>query len=109
MRVVGHDVTDELVRYLLEQLGDDTVTARRMFGGHGIYKGGRMFALVYGGVVYMKVTEDEAKISERAPFAPDGRRTFRTFREVSADEIDDPDMLASLAKNAWESAGRSSS
>ncbi|HVL64814.1 MAG TPA: TfoX/Sxy family protein, partial [Actinomycetota bacterium] len=40
---------ESLVRYLLDQLDDEEVSARRMFGGHGIYRDGRMFALVYGG------------------------------------------------------------
>lgn len=32
----------EIVDYLLDQLGDEQVTARAMFGGHGIYRDGRI-------------------------------------------------------------------
>ena len=45
----------QLIEHLLEQLdplGD--VTAKRMFGGHRIFRSGLMFALVAEGVVFLK-------------------------------------------------------
>lgn len=93
-----------LVEYLLDQLGDPEVTARSMFGGHGIYRDGRMFALVHGGAVYVKVTEEEAATSERPPFQPRPGQTMRTFRAVEADELDDRDALAALAAGARRAA-----
>lgn len=63
-------MTDEgMVAFVLEQLSDPTVSARHMFGGHGIYRNGRMFGLVYDEAIYMKITDDEAKTSRR--LAPD--------------------------------------
>ncbi len=95
---------DGMVRYLLDQLEDDSVTARTMFGGHGIYRDGRMFGLVYDGTVYMKVTPEEAARSDRPPFQPDARRTFPTFRQVPADELEDRTALADLTKKAQQAA-----
>ncbi len=89
-----------MVRFLMDQLADPGLTAKRMFGGHGIYSGGRMFALVYDGQVYIKVSDDEAARSERPVFSPQSGKTFPTFREVSADELEDAEALASLAARA---------
>ena len=93
-----------MATFLFEQLGDTSVRARRMFGGQGIYRNGRMFALVYDEVVYMKVSDDEAKTSERPPFSPSPDRTFPTFREVTADELEDRAVLARLAEEAQRAA-----
>lgn len=96
---------ESLVQLLVDQLGDDEVTARKMFGGHGVYLGGRMFALVYDGAVYMKVSDDEAATSERPPFRPRANQTFPTFREVPADALEDQAALQELARAAQEAAG----
>jgi DNA transformation protein len=48
----------EFVDFVLEQmapLGD--IRARRMFGGHGIFQGDLMFALIVGGGLYFKADE----------------------------------------------------
>ena len=94
----------DTVRFLLDQLGDPAVQSKRMFGGHGIYRDGAMFALAYDEAVYMKFTEDEAEMSGRPPFSPRPGQTFRTFREISADDLEDPARLAELARNAQRAA-----
>ena len=93
-----------MVQFLLEQLDDERVTARAMFGGHGIYRSGHMFALVYDDVVYMKVSDDEAKASERPPFRPRPNQTFRSFRAITADELENRAALTSLVENAHRAA-----
>ena len=90
----------ELVQFLMDQLQEPEVSARAMFGGHGIYRKGSMFALVYDGRVYMKVSEDEAKTSTRPPFSPRPNQTFPSFREITADEMEDPNTLAVLSESA---------
>ncbi|HEX2058811.1 MAG TPA: TfoX/Sxy family protein [Actinomycetota bacterium] len=102
----AHDrVTDAgMVDYLLDQLDDPAISARRMFGGHGIYRDGRMFAIVYDDAVYLKVSDDEAKTSDRPPFRPRPNQTFPTYREVSADELEDADTLREMAVRARASA-----
>ena len=94
----------DTVQFLLDQLNDPGVEAKRMFGGHGIYRDGGMFALVYDDAVYMKFSEEEAATSERPAFSPRPGQTFRTFREISADELEDPARLAELARNAQRAA-----
>ena len=49
------------IDYVVELFGaQGSVTARRMFGGHGVYRDGLMFALVSGDVLYFK-TDDETR------------------------------------------------
>ena len=94
----------DLVAFLIDQLGDPSVEAKRMFGGHGIYRDGGMFALVYDDVVYLKFTNDEAEASGRPPFSPRPGQTFPTFREISAEELEDAATLRELARNAQQAA-----
>ncbi|MDP9069004.1 MAG: TfoX/Sxy family protein [Actinomycetota bacterium] len=99
----------ESVEYLLDQLNDPAITARAMFGGHGIYRDGRMFALVYNDTIYMKIPEEEAATTDRPPFRPRPNQTFPSFREISADEIEDTGVLAALAQKAQQAARSSRS
>ncbi|HEX2195586.1 MAG TPA: TfoX/Sxy family protein [Actinomycetota bacterium] len=94
----------EMVTFLLDQLDDPAVSARPMFGGHGVYRDGRMFALVYDETVYVKVSDEEANTSDRPPFRPRPNQTFPTFREVSADELEDQETLRDMAARAQAAA-----
>lgn len=48
-------VDDSFIQYLTDQLSDwATITARRMFGGWGIYRGALMFAIVQDDQLYLK-------------------------------------------------------
>ena len=101
-------MTDEgLVQFLLDQIDDPAVTARAMFGGHGVYRDERMFAIVYNDAAYMKVSDEESATTDRPPFRPGGNRTFWSFREISASELEDRSTLAALAQKAQHAAGSS--
>ncbi len=52
------------------------VTARAMFGGHGIYKNGKMFAILVDDELYFKVTD-----GNRADFVERGLKPFRYKRK----------------------------
>lgn len=48
-------VDDSFIQYLTDQLSDwATITARRMFGGWGLYRGALMFAIVQNDQLYLK-------------------------------------------------------
>jgi DNA transformation protein len=48
----------EFVDFVLEQMtGLGNIHARRMFGGHGIYQGDIMFAIIADGGLYFKADE----------------------------------------------------
>jgi DNA transformation protein len=89
-----------MVEFLLDQLGDSDVSARAMFGGHGLYRAGPMFAIVYQNAVYMKVSAADAQTSVRPPFNPRKNQTLWSYREIFADELEDREALTSLAQKA---------
>ena len=103
----------EFVDYLIEQLaplGD--VSAKSMFGGFGIYYEARMFALVAGDTLYIKVDD-----ANRAEFERGNLRPFRYERrergeavmdyyEPPAAAIDDRDLLCEWARKGIEAADR---
>lgn len=95
--------------FVLEQLGGvpDVVT-RPMFGGHGLYAGGRFFGILYRGVFYLKVDDRSRPAYQAAgmkPFRPfPDRPTTMQYYEVPAGVLDDPEELAAWAAKAIAAA-----
>jgi DNA transformation protein len=88
------------------------ITPRRMFGGHGIYHEGRMFALVLRERLYLKSdAQSEAAFEARrlAPFeyVREGRTMRMSYREAPAEMFDDRDEALHWAGLAWDAALRS--
>ena len=52
----------------------------------------------------MKVTKAEEETSDRPSFSPPSGQTFRSFREVYADELEDREALNRLAAAAVAAA-----
>jgi DNA transformation protein len=101
-------VSDEFVDYVVEQLaGWGAVSVRRMFGGAGLYREGTMFGVLADDVAYLKVDDsnrDEFLRAGSAPFEPYPdkiKTTVRTFFEIPADVMEDPDELARWAQRSW--------
>ena len=90
--------------YVLEQLGElGPVTSRAMFGGHGLYLGDQFFAIVHRDRLYFKTDEEsqgdyETRGSE--PFRPNARQTLRTYWEVPADVVENPEAAVDWARDA---------
>ena len=88
------------------------VSVRRMFGGAGIYADGTMFALVARGVIYLKADEGNTPAFERENLAPftyetkDGKRDVMSYRRMPDRLYDDPEELATWAREALAAAQR---
>ena len=87
------------------------VTARRMFGGHGIYHAGVMFALIADGTLYLKVDEDsrtEFEVAGLAPFVYEakGRRVTLSYYRAPDAMLDEPDVAREWAERGWQAALR---
>ncbi len=87
------------------------IEARRMFGGHGIYHRGLMFALVADDVLYLKADAETAKHFEHrglAPFryAKQGRQVSLSYYTAPAEIFDDPVQAKLWAARAYEAAVR---
>jgi DNA transformation protein and related proteins len=85
----------------------DGATAKRMFGGQGVYAEGAMFAIAYGDALYLKV--DDASRSEfeelgSGPFTPNARQTLKSFYELPAEVAGDDAELAAWAHRAISAA-----
>jgi DNA transformation protein len=68
-------VSDDYLAYVLEQLaGLGQVSARRMFGGVGLYSEQLFFALIADDVLYLR-----ADAANRAAFLAQGMAPFRPY------------------------------
>lgn len=103
----------QFIDYLHEVLAPlGAVHMRRMFGGHGVYHDGLMFAIVVDEVLYLKADAQSAPAFER-----EGLRRFEylkhdkpvqmSFFEAPDAMFDDPDEAARWARFAFEAALRS--
>jgi len=95
---------------MLEPIGP--VSAKRMFGGGGIFLHGNMFALINDDVLYFKVDGQNIKPFDDAEataftYIRRGKEIALSYRAVPADVIDDTDQLCGWAHRAWEAARRS--
>jgi DNA transformation protein len=91
-------VSESYRDFVLEQLGRIApVTAKRMFGGVGIYSQGLFFALVAEDRLYFKVDDSTRPDFERLgmePFRPFGEDGAMGYYEVPADMVEDAVQLA---------------
>jgi DNA transformation protein len=89
----------------LAALGD--ITVQPLFGGYGIYWRDVIFAIVFGGKLYLKVDEQsKADFVSRGmgPFRPNDRQTIKSYYEVPPGVLDDREELMSWAKEAIRAA-----
>ena len=102
----------EFIHYLLEQLAPlGTVTARPLFGGHGLYLESRIFAIVVADTLYLKVDD-----VSRPEFDAAGLHRFRydttqgenslSYYEPPPAALDDRELLCQWAQKALAAATR---
>ena len=102
----------EIIALALELLSPmKGVTAKSMFGGHGIFKNSMMFALVADDVFYLKVDDENRKRFEDealGPFVYEGGKKPMTmsYYEVPAEAMEDSQLMCHWAKGAFEAAKR---
>jgi DNA transformation protein len=87
------------------------VSARRMFGGHGIYHEGRMFGLVTGDRLYLKADAPSIPAFEARKLGPfeymrQGKVARLSYYEAPPEVFDDRDEAAVWARLAWEAVLR---
>jgi len=104
--------SSEFVDFVLESLEPlGGVSARRMFGGWGIYKDGVMFALIAYDQLYLKVDDGnraafEARGLQPFTYTGKGRPIRMSYREAPGEGFDDPDILCDWARAACAAALR---
>ena len=94
--------------FVLDQLaGLDGVSARRMFGGHGLYREAVFFGIVHDGRLYFRT--DEASRADylargMRPFRPNPKQMLKNYLEVPVDIIESPRWLREWALRAVAAA-----
>jgi DNA transformation protein len=104
--------TDSFVEYtveLLEKLGP--VQSRSMFGGWGLYFGGRMFGLIAQGQLFLKVddvTKPDFQAAGCRPFVYEGggKSVELGYWTPPSDAADDSYALLPWARRAVDAAQR---
>jgi len=102
----------EFIRYLRDHFRRwGPVEIRRMFGGHGIFRGGTMFALIHDEMLFLR--SDDAN---RAAFAAAGMGPFRyrrrgklvalAYHQAPPEALEDSDILGQWADLAFAAALR---
>lgn len=91
--------------------GFGTPSARRMFGGYGVYRDGLIIALVDEDVLYFKVDDLNRAVFEKAGQRPftvqmNGREETMGYWTVPDGALDTPARLRPWAQLGWEAACR---
>jgi len=83
-----------------------------MFGGHGLFRDGIMFAIVLKGGLYFKV-DDVSRIhftKRNLPaftYLSKGRTVRLGYHEAPADALEDETVMAEWCRLGWQAALRS--
>lgn len=104
---------DEFIAYVADQMRRwAPVSSRRLFGGHGLYRGDRMFAFVARDMLYFRTDAVNRPDFEAAGMAPlrvgksSQARIALSYHEVPADILEEPEQLAQWAERAFAAALR---
>ncbi len=101
----------EHLRELLEPL--DGISIKRMFGGHGVFRHGLMFALVANDTFYFKTDEQNRGEFEARDLKPwtyqtkDGKVTTMPYYQAPEETLDSSDDMCEWAESAYGAAVRS--
>ena len=89
------------------------VTIRRMFGGKGIYRDGRILAIEFDGEILLKADADSAPAFEAAgcrqwTYAArrSGKPVKMPYWSIPGEAFDDPDVMAEWVQRAHGAALR---
>ena len=103
---------DPFINHLLELMVDfGSVNARRMFGGHGIFRDGLMFGLVADGEFYVKADDenrDQFVNSELSQFAYDkaGKTVMMSYYALPESALEDADEILVWVRLGFDAALR---
>lgn len=101
----------DYLAYVIDQLSSfAVVTARRMFGGAGLYSDGVFFALIYDDTLYFKVDASNREdylgrgCVPFQPYAERGNAVVMNYYSVPPEVLEDNEELAVWARKAWRVA-----
>ena len=104
--------SNDFVAFVLEQMSTfGPINAKRMFGGHGLYLDGLMFALIDDDRLYLKVddqtrTDFVAKQTKPFTYQRKGEAASLSYYEAPSEVFDDKADMLVWARKAYETALR---
>ena len=102
----------EFVAYLVDLMQSiGPVSARRMFGGHGVFLDGLMFGLVADSTLYLKADADSepafaALGLEAFTYTKNGKPTRMSYFQAPEEALEDPGQMNVWANKAYAAALR---
>lgn len=100
----------EEVLHLLQST--EAISARRMFGGHGIFHNGRMFALIADNELYLKADPQTVEFyvaNDLPPFSyskADGKKYTLSYYLAPESIFEDSEQCQTWAERAQQAAAR---
>jgi len=99
----------EFLQEVFDQFGP--ITARRMFGGYGVYHQGLMFALVADDTLYLKADAETIHLFEQEGLEPfeydkNGKVMKMSYYLAPEEIMDDPDLAMLWGQRAFQAALR---
>ena len=103
-------VSESYLAFVLDQMADLAgIVTKRMFGGIGIYREGRFFAVIDNDTLFFKVDEPLAgryRAKGMPPFAPiPGAKPMLGYYQVPPDVLEDRATLQRWAKDSVAISG----
>ncbi len=112
---MSHRVESEFVHFVVESLSSlGPVVAKRMFNGHGIFLNKVMFGIVAWDTLYLKVDDKTRPAYEEKGLEPfsytdqSGRALTLPYYEAPTEAIEDPPLLHSWGRDAYQASLRTS-
>lgn len=104
-------ISEEFLVYIVDQFsGWGNVTARKMFGGAGLYRDGKMFGLIADDVAYLKVDDSNREDFLQAgssPFRPyPNKSTVMPYYEIPPDILESPEEMVEWAERSMAIPGK---
>jgi DNA transformation protein len=111
LRAREAETQSEFVVYVTDQLRRwAPVSARRLFGGHGVYHGAIMFAIVSRDTLYLRTDDVNRPEFEAAGMGPfrvgKSGRIALSYHEVPSDVLEEAELLVKWAERAFAAALR---
>jgi DNA transformation protein len=102
-------LSGDFLNYVVDQLSRwGEISVRRMFGGVGLYREGKMFGLIADDVAYLKVDDSnradfvKAGSSPFNPYPDKAKTTVMSYYEIPPDVLENPDELAKWAQRSLD-------
>ncbi len=101
------------VSYVMELLAPfGNVRARRMFGGHGIFRDELMFGIIANETLYLKADDEnradfEARGLERFVYYKKGKPMYLSYYQAPEEALEDSGDMLAWAQKSFAAAVRS--